>query len=154
MATASARGAAPGDRFFRDQADGAPHLEHVFTERAEVLDEVRAAGLEPLEGSGTYFTARRPAAPTGPFRAASQVEAAAHDGGLLVANLATGATFRLNATGARIWARLLEGASRASIVEHVTTIAGVSRERVERDVTQLLETLLERGLIVCDEARA
>jgi len=148
------RGAAPGERFFRDPPDGTLHLKHVFTDRAQVLDEARAAGLEPLAGSGSYFTVRRPPAPIGPFAPAPQVEAAAHEGSLIVANLATGATFRLNATGARIWARVVEGATRASIVEKLATSPGVSPEVVDRDVTQLLETLLERGLIVCGEARA
>ena len=74
------------------------------------------------------------------------------DGDCVVHNLQTGATYRLNEVGARIWDLLEMGHTVAAIQAQLCTEyqlpEGTSPEQIRGDVTKVLTELHEYGLIV------
>lgn len=147
-------GAAPGERMHRWSADDPWIVRRVFASRDEVEALCRRAGLTVEGWVGDFFVARTSAArPTTRYRPHPDVEVGAHDGTLLLANLATGATFRMNATGRRVWEGLARGLDRDALVAEIAALPGATRERVERDVDALLAQLLARDLVVTDGGR-
>jgi SAM-dependent methyltransferase len=143
-----ATGAAPGERVHRWGPEDPPFLRRVFGRREEVEALLCSAGLEIERWVGDFLIARKPPAPSRRYAPHPDVEAGVHDGALLLAHLATGATFRMNATGRRVWEALSRGRDRDAIVEEIVALPGASRARVERDVDALLAELAARGLVV------
>ena len=68
-------------------------------------------------------------------------------GEIVLLDLASESYFGLDEIGARIWALLNEEKTVGQIVEILLEEYEVDRARLERDVNELLENLLEAGLI-------
>jgi SAM-dependent methyltransferase len=141
-------GAAPGERMHRWTAEGPWIVRRVFAARGEVEALLRTAELAVEGWVGDFLVARKPSAASPRYAPHPDVEAGTHDGALLLANLATGATFRMNTTGRRVWDALSRGCDRDAIVEEIAALPGASRERVARDVDALLAQLAARGLVI------
>jgi len=63
-------------------------------------------------------------------------------------DLANGTYFGLDPVGARIWQLLVEGETLEQVCDIMTGEYEVSRDDIERDVLNLVEELVKRGLIV------
>jgi len=81
------------------------------------------------------------------FRVAADVATREIEGGLLLVNLESGATWRLNQVGAAV-ARKLDGLTDvAAIVGDLDRRYGAGVARLERDVVELLVELQRHGLV-------
>ena len=69
------------------------------------------------------------------------------DGEGVVLDLASGVYFGLNEAGARIWALLAQGKSREDIVATLLEEYEVPPEQLGKDVDDLLQRLVEKGLL-------
>ncbi len=69
------------------------------------------------------------------------------DGETILLDVNSGTYFRLNETGTLVWVGLSAGRRMEDIVEGVAAEAGVDHHRVSEDVTALLVTLREKGLV-------
>jgi hypothetical protein len=72
----------------------------------------------------------------------------------VVLNLETGQYHGLNATARRMLAALVEADSIALAAAALEVEFGVSRARIERDLVDLCDALVARGLLEFDEAQA
>ena len=62
-------------------------------------------------------------------------------------NLNTQMYHGLNETGAKIWRLLVEHGEKAPVLEIMSAEYGIDKEIVRRDLDDLIEKLLERGLL-------
>src|SRR5438445_9797154 len=85
--------------------------------------------------------------PTARFRIDPDVVIREIDEGLLLVNLQTGATWKLNQVGAEICRRLDGSADVASIVAELDRRYQVGAERLWRDVDALLGDLRQQGIV-------
>jgi hypothetical protein len=72
----------------------------------------------------------------------------------VVLNLETGQYHGLNATARRMLAALVEADSIALAAASLEEEFGVPRSRIERDLVDLCDALVARGLIQVDDAQA
>jgi Coenzyme PQQ synthesis protein D (PqqD) len=72
----------------------------------------------------------------------------------VVLNLETGQYHGLNATASRMFAALVEGDSIAVAAAALEREFGVPRSRIERDLVDLCNALVARGLLQFDDAQA
>jgi hypothetical protein len=72
----------------------------------------------------------------------------------VVLNLETGQYHGLNATARRMLAALVEADSIALAADALEREFGVSRSRIERDLADLCDALVSRGLLRFDDAQA
>ena len=70
----------------------------------------------------------------------------------VILDLASGTYFGLDPVGARIWQLLGEGRALAEVCESMLAEYDVSRDEFERDLTELLDALGEKGLIKVESA--
>ena len=70
------------------------------------------------------------------------------DGTGVLLHLETKFYFTLNPTAVVVWKSLGEGASSAAIADRLTATFRVERDVAERDVTAILEEMLEGGLVL------
>ena len=84
---------------------------------------------------------------TARFRFSSDVVARDIDEGLLLVDLANGATWRLDQVGAAVCRKLDGETDVAAIVSDLDRRYRVGAERLLRDVGDLLEQLRDKGLI-------
>ena len=75
------------------------------------------------------------------------------DEGLLVVDLDSGKTWKLNHVGAAICRGFEEGADIARIVGDLATRYGVAPEAVQKDVDALVESLREEALVTALPSR-
>jgi hypothetical protein len=66
---------------------------------------------------------------------------------MVLVRLATNQVFELNATGARIWELLEDGAPEDEILEHLAAEFDAPPARLEQDLVDLLHDLKSEGLI-------
>lgn len=85
---------------------------------------------------------------TARFQAAPDVVARDIDEGLLLVNLQTGLTWKLNQVGAAVWRRLDGATDIASIVTELDRRYQVGAETLRRDVDALLQELQGQGIVV------
>jgi hypothetical protein len=81
------------------------------------------------------------------FRLEPDVVSRRLDDQTVLVNLRTNRIFELNRTGARLWDLLGEGSSESQIVERLLSEFDVSQEQLEREVRELIASLLDEGLI-------
>jgi hypothetical protein len=74
------------------------------------------------------------------------------DAGVLV-NLRTNRIFELNATGVRAWELMGEGCTIGEIQRRLGEEFDVAPDRVERELTALVDALVREGLVDVDAAR-
>ncbi len=74
-------------------------------------------------------------------------------GGALV-DKHSGIVFELNAVATQVWSLLSEGHPARVICDRMASRYAVDRQVLERDITALLDTLMERGLITMRVADA
>jgi hypothetical protein len=70
----------------------------------------------------------------------------------VILDLASGIYFGLDPVGARIWQLLGEGRTLAAVCEAMLAEYEVSRGEIERDLTDLLAVLVDKGLIKFESA--
>jgi len=70
----------------------------------------------------------------------------------VILELASGTYFGLGPVGARIWELLGEGRTLAEVCESMLAEYDVSRDEIERDLSELLDALGEKGLIKVESA--
>jgi hypothetical protein len=78
---------------------------------------------------------------------APQVRSRVLDGEAVLLHLRTGTYFGANEVGSRIWQLVVEGSTRAGLIERIAQEFDVDRDTLERDVDLFLEELLRAGLI-------
>jgi hypothetical protein len=81
------------------------------------------------------------------FEAAPNVHARVFDGELVILDLASGNYFGLNDVGAEFWEQMCAGRSVAEAAEVLQRRYATEREALIRDLRELAEELLERGLV-------
>ena len=69
------------------------------------------------------------------------------DGETVLLDLASESFFGLDEVSTRVWQLLGDGAGRAEIIDRLLEEYEVERDTLEADVAELLENLLEAGLI-------
>jgi Coenzyme PQQ synthesis protein D (PqqD) len=84
------------------------------------------------------------------FRPQPDVVSRRLDDQTVLVNLRTNRIFELNRTGARLWDLLGEGSSESQIVERLLAEFDVPQEQLEREVRELIDSLLDEGLIGSD----
>jgi hypothetical protein len=67
----------------------------------------------------------------------------------VILDLASGTYFGLDPVGARIWQLLGEGGTLAAVCESMLAEYEVSRDEIERDLTDLLAVLVDKGISYC-----
>jgi hypothetical protein len=70
----------------------------------------------------------------------------------VILDLASGTYFGLDPVGARIWQLLSEGRTQAEVCESMLAEYEVSRDEIERDLSELLDALVDKGLIRFESA--
>ena len=70
----------------------------------------------------------------------------------VILDLASGTYFGLDPVGARIWELLGEGRALADVCEVMLDEYEVSRDELERDLSELLDTLVDKGLTKIESA--
>jgi hypothetical protein len=70
----------------------------------------------------------------------------------VILDLASGTYFGLDSVGARIWQLLSEGRTQAEVCESMLAEYEVSRDEIERDLSELLDALVDKGLIRFESA--
>jgi hypothetical protein len=70
----------------------------------------------------------------------------------VILDLASGTYYGLDPVGARIWQLLSEGRVPADVCELMLGEYEVSRDELERDLSDLLEALADKGLIIRESA--
>jgi hypothetical protein len=70
----------------------------------------------------------------------------------VLVNLRTNRIFELNRTGARLWELIKDAPAESEIVARLVAEFEVSEEQVAREVASLIESLLEEGLILREQA--
>lgn len=70
----------------------------------------------------------------------------------VILDLASGTYFGLDPVGARIWQLLSEGRALAEVCEAMLAEYEVSRDEIERDLSDLLDALVDKGLIKYESA--
>jgi len=86
-------------------------------------------------------------APATLYRLSSDVVTRDIDGGLVLVNLATGGTWKLNETGAELCRVLERGASLEEMSAALVRRFGVTAEVAGPDARRLLEALTAQGLV-------
>jgi hypothetical protein len=76
------------------------------------------------------------------------------DGEAIIIDLVSGAYFSITGIGAVVWQAIEEGRTVGDIWSRIAEGHDVDAVTARRDVEQLVDTLLERGLIVVDEVEA
>ncbi len=135
-----------GDVFSRGRDGRAATFRHVFHSNAEILDEIRDAGLSPVAIFGSFFVARAPGGGS-TYLAPPSATATAVGTGTLIADVAGGSTFRLNASGAAIWERLNASDTIPDVAASLAAQFGVEPGRIERDAETLVAELLRQRLL-------
>ena len=74
------------------------------------------------------------------------------DGETIVLNLESGTYFGLNATGTRVWRLIEAGATRAQMIERISTEFEHPIGAVQTDVDELLTALQSKGLVTAAPA--
>lgn len=69
------------------------------------------------------------------------------DDEIVILNVKSGRYFGLNDVGATIWERLSDDCSRADLVDAVLAAYEVDREQASLDVDELVDQLVEAGLV-------
>jgi hypothetical protein len=69
------------------------------------------------------------------------------DGEAIILNLATGNYFGLDAVGTRLWTLLAESGALQGAVDVMAAEFDVDRQVLERDVLDLMDALLDKGLV-------
>jgi SAM-dependent methyltransferase len=137
--------AEPGDAFYRD-GNGPPVYHHVFHDEAEILDEVRDAGLLPVARFGSFFVTHAPGGPDR-YRPAPHVSVATYPDGLLIADIGSGVSYRTNASGAAFWTRVSAGATVDEAADALANELRVPRDRLARDAESLIAALVRQRLL-------
>jgi len=70
------------------------------------------------------------------------------DGEVIAVNLLAGFYFSISGSGPIIWDRVISGASRSQIVEHLSYVYDASRAEIEEAVDVLVQHLLYESLII------
>jgi Coenzyme PQQ synthesis protein D (PqqD) len=73
------------------------------------------------------------------------------DGELVILDLAKGEYLALDPIGSRLWRGLEDGRSVAQVAQEVVDEYDVSIEQATRDLQELVDEFLARGLFVLDE---
>jgi hypothetical protein len=81
----------------------------------------------------------------------SRVEWREVEGEIVALDLKASEYFTLNPTGTVLWGVLIEGATRAQLVEALIKRYGVSEQTATTDVGEFLDSLEKRGLIARTE---
>ena len=84
---------------------------------------------------------------SGRLRAAPGVLHRSVGDGSVLLHVASGRYFELDATGARTWDLLHEGGTRDEVVAALAADYEAAAGEIERDVDELIATLLERNLL-------
>lgn len=74
------------------------------------------------------------------------------DGEAVLLDFASGRYFGLNAVGTRVWTLLAAGESVDAAIDAVTREFDASEDQVARDVEELINELVSRGLLIRDAA--
>lgn len=83
----------------------------------------------------------------GPLKLSEHAHYVRMDDQVIVADMQSGRYLGLDGVGARVWDLIGEGATRGAIVESLSAEYEVGHDVLERDVTGLLQDLLQRRLI-------
>jgi hypothetical protein len=70
----------------------------------------------------------------------------------VILDLASGTYFGLDLVGARVWELLSEGRAPNAVCETMLVEYDVSRDEIERDLSELLDALVDKGLIRSESA--
>lgn len=81
-----------------------------------------------------------------------EIAAKVIDGEAIIMNLTNGMYFSMDGTGARIWECLAAGMSVAEITADIAAHYDVAEEQASRDVSVLLERLVQETLVQPDNA--
>jgi hypothetical protein len=68
-------------------------------------------------------------------------------GGAVLVHLGTSQVFELNGTASRVWELAATGAARPSIVETLASEYDGERESIARDVDELIDVWIAKGLL-------
>jgi hypothetical protein len=88
------------------------------------------------------------------FRPQPDVVSRRLDEQTVLVNLRTNKIFELNRTGARFWELLGDRSSESQIVEALLAEFNVPQQQLEREVRELIDSLLDEGLIARDSQGA
>ena len=75
------------------------------------------------------------------------------NGEALILKLQEEEVFSLNETGARVAQLIGEGRSLGAVIDTLTAEYEMSRQDIEREVTDLVQTLVSKGLVVRRESQ-
>jgi len=75
------------------------------------------------------------------------------NGEALILKLQEEEVFSLNETGARVAQLIAEGRSLDAVIDTLTAEYETSRQDIEREVTDLVQTLVSKGLVVRRESQ-
>jgi hypothetical protein len=75
------------------------------------------------------------------------------NGEALILKLQEEEVFSLNETGARVAQLIAEGRSLDAVIDTLTAEYATSRQDIEREVTDLVQTLVSKGLVVRRESQ-
>lgn len=76
------------------------------------------------------------------------------EAGLLLLNVRTGLVCELNALGARAFLHFARGGTFAALLDELSAEYDVAREVLERDLSQLVADLREKGMLEAAPSRA
>jgi hypothetical protein len=97
-------------------------------------------GPSSEDGEGAVLRAQR-------YRVAKDVVMRDVDGGLLLVNLASGGTWKLNATGAAVCREIERECSGQEVESRIQERFAVPPDVLSRDIEALIASLLAQGLI-------
>jgi Coenzyme PQQ synthesis protein D (PqqD) len=84
------------------------------------------------------------------LRPAADVVARRLDDNTVLVNLRTNLIYELNHTGARLWELIVEGCDRGELERRMLQEFAVDDETLSAEVTALLDSLREAGLVTAD----
>jgi hypothetical protein len=81
---------------------------------------------------------------------AADVVARRLDDNIVLVNLRTNLIYELNLTGARLWELIVEGCDRGELERRMLQEFAVDDETLSAEVTTILDSLREAGLVTAD----
>lgn len=82
------------------------------------------------------------------YQASNSVVGETLDGEIVLLDLQTGRYFQLNASASRMWEAIATSGDADSALATLTGEFDVAEEELRRDLRALIDTLLQRGLLV------
>lgn len=100
--------------------------------------------------SGPHEAAPAPSPSPSRFTIPDDVVAEVLDGEAVLLNLTSGVYFGLNETGTRVWQLIQTYGDLPTVVRCMADEFAIDAAKVDRDVMQLVQDLLEKRLLVAD----